>query len=244
MIRPSLLVALLGGLGLSLGLAAPALALCDNPTAIPGELYVCKAWPAQPELSISARATPMPGSRADGVDSYSLDVSLQDIENGWTLASNYQDSALFSDAVALQGLQIDTARYRLNQEQWAFGLRVQYQHSSSAIPYEKTVLNLYRQRDKEVLVLLEGLLVDERAGEFGWGGECVGHSRSLHRTLEIGRGQGQGFADLIVRTREVRTEHFKGPEGCDSRELAPNNSAVTLHYDGRRYPLPKSLKGA
>ncbi|MCE4053293.1 hypothetical protein [Pseudomonas sp. Au-Pse12] len=235
------------GLGLALcawlGVVTAAQARCDNTTDTPGEFYVCKPWPAEPELSISARATPMPGSQAGDVSSYSLDVSLQDIDSGWTLASNYKDSALFSDAVALQGLQIDTGRYRLNQEQRAFGLRVLYHHSSSAMPYEKSVLTLYRREDKEVLPLLEGLVMDESNGEFGWGGECVGRSRTLHRTLEVGSGQRNAYADLIVRTREVSTEHFKGRDGCESRDLPPRNTQVTLHYDGRQYPLPKALKG-
>jgi len=235
------------GLGLALcawlGVVTAAQARCDNTTDTPGEFYVCKPWPAEPELSISARATPMPGSQAGDVSSYSLDVSLQDIDSGWTLASNYKDSALFSDAVALQGLQIDTGRYHLNQEQRAFGLRVLYHHSSSAMPYEKSVLTLYRREDKEVLPLLEGLVMDESNGEFGWGGECVGRSRTLHRTLEVGSGQRNAYADLIVRTREVSTEHFKGRDGCESRDLPPRNTQVTLHYDGRQYPLPKALKG-
>lgn len=235
------------GLGLALcaglGVVTAAQAGCDNTTGVPGGFYVCKPWPAEPELSISARATPMPGSQAGDVSSYSLDVSLQDIDSGWTLASNYKDSALFSDAVALQGLQIDTGRYRLNEEQRAFGLRVLYHHSSSAMPYEKSVLTLYRREDKEVLPLLEGLVVDESNGEFGWGGECEGSSRTLHRTLEVGSGQRNGYADLIVRTREVSTRHFKGRDGCESRDLPPRNTLATLHYDGQRYALSKALKG-
>ncbi|PYY85293.1 hypothetical protein DNK59_15110 [Pseudomonas sp. TKO26] len=50
------------GLGLALcaglGGVTAAQAGCDNTTDIPGELHVCKPWPAEPELSISARATP------------------------------------------------------------------------------------------------------------------------------------------------------------------------------------------
>ncbi len=225
-----------------------AQAECDSRVDVPGELHVCKVWPAEPGMSISARATPMPGARDDGTRSYSLDVALLFDDSGWAVASNYKDSALFSDAVALQGLQIDTARYRLNQAERAFGLRVLYSHSSSAAPYEKTVLTLYRRDDKEILPLLEGLVVDESAGEFGWGGECSGHSRTLHRTLHrtlaTGPGQHHGYADLIVRSRELKTEHFKGRDGCGSRDLPARNSTLTLHYDGVRYPIPDALKGS
>ncbi|MBC2655345.1 hypothetical protein H7A76_07830 [Pseudomonas sp. MSSRFD41] len=233
------------GLGLALlGLlvVTAARADCDGRVDVPGALHVCKAWPAQPGMSISARATPMPG---DGdTRSYSLDVALVADDSGWTVASNYKDSALFCDAVAVQGMQIDTARYRLNQAEQAFGLRVLYSHDSNAAPYEKSVLTLYRREDKEILPLLEGLVVAERSGEFGWEGQCSGHSRAMRRTLQMGPGQRHGYADLIVRTREIKTERFKGRDGCDSRDLSARNSTLTLHYDGVRYPIPNALKGS
>lgn len=47
------------------------------------------------------------------------------------------------------------------------------------------MLTLYRREDKGVLPLLEGLVMDESHGEFGWGGECEGRSRTLYRTLAV-----------------------------------------------------------
>lgn len=223
-----------------LGVATAVQAECDSSVDIPGELHVCKSWPAEPGMSISARAIPMPGNDSDDTRSYSLDVALLYDDPGLAVASNYQESALFSDAVALQGMEIDTARYRLNEEVRAFGLRVLYHHGSSAIPYEKSVLTLYRRDGKEILPLLEGLVMDESSGEFGWDGQCGGHSRTVHRTLEVGTRQRHGYADLIVRSRELGVEHFQGRDGCESRDLPPKLGVVTLHYDGRRYPLPKS----
>ncbi|AZC16869.1 hypothetical protein [Pseudomonas sp. CMR5c] len=229
---------------LGLLVVTAARADCDDRVDVPGQLHACKAWPAQPGMSISARATPMPGPEDADTRSYSLDVALVDSDSGWAVASNYKDSALFCDAVAVQGLQIDTARYRLNRAEQAFGLRVLYSHDSSAAPYEKSVLTLYRREDKELLPLLEGLVVAESSGEFGWEGQCSGHSRAMRRTLQMGPGQRHGYADLIVRTREIKTEHFKVGDGCDSRDLPARNSTLTLHYDGVRYPIPDALKGS
>ncbi|BCQ67482.1 hypothetical protein PEQA60_14720 [Pseudomonas sp. Eqa60] len=227
-----------------LGVATMALAECDNSPNSPGELHVCKPWPAEDGINIGVRASPMQGAENAKVPRYNLDVALLLDDSGWAVASYNKDLARRSDGLALQGLQIDTGRYQLSEEERAFGLRATYRRASSTHPHEKTVLTLFVRDGKGLPPRLEGLVVDERRAELGRGGECVGRSRTLHRTLELGNGQRNGHADLLVRTRIVDTEHFKGPAGCESRDLAPRDSRVTLHYDGQRYPLPKTLTGA
>ena len=227
-----------------LGMATTALAECSDSIYVPGELHVCKPWPAEEGMNIGVRATPMQGPVNTKAPRYNLDVALLLDDNGWAVASYNKDLAPRSDGLALQGLQIDTGRYQLSEEERAFGLRVNYHRASSTRPYEKTVLTLFVRDGKGLPPRLEGLVVDERRAELSRGGECVGRSRTLYRTLELGNGQRNGHADLLVRTRIVDTEHFKGPAGCESRDLAPRDSRVTLHYDGQRYPLPKTLTGA
>ncbi|MHC8378688.1 PA3715 family protein [Pseudomonas sp. MDT1-16] len=58
-----------------------------------------------------------------------------------------------------EGLVIDTARYKLASDVRAFGLRSDFGHRSSAMPYSKTDLALYLRDGNTLRPVLEGLVV-------------------------------------------------------------------------------------
>ncbi len=139
-----------------LGVATMALAECDNSPNSPGELHVCKPWPAEDGINIGVRATPVQGAENAKVPRYNLDVALLLDDSGWAVASYNKDLARRSDGLALQGLQIDTGRYQLSEEERAFGLRATYRRASSTHPHEKTVLTLFVRDGKGLPPRLEG----------------------------------------------------------------------------------------
>ena len=103
----------------------------------------CKVWPAFKDQAIAAKSTFTPVSEDvnDG-GMFDLELSIVNSTNDQTLATYCKNEA-YPDAVGFEGLIIDTARYKLAPHVRAFGLRSDFGHRSSAMPYSKTDLALY-----------------------------------------------------------------------------------------------------
>ena len=115
----------------------------------------CKAWPADPSKTIVAlvhfqkgsyfNAPPVPGNGL-----FDLDVLIVKSDNGEILQRHLQKGALSSDAMALSGITIDTARYTLAQQIRAFGVRADFSHSGGSNPAHYQVINLYIAQSKKI----------------------------------------------------------------------------------------------
>nr|WP_323164008.1 hypothetical protein [Pseudomonas atacamensis] len=127
-------------------MAGQAWADC-TPPALSGEadFSLCKDWPAYPQLTITALSTfvPDPVYGHDGsVGSYDLDLAVT-AGSPKSLATYHQPSAFLSDAIALESLELDTARYKLTPDLRAFGVRAHFKGSSRVNPLDEILLSLY-----------------------------------------------------------------------------------------------------
>jgi len=147
----------------------------------------------------------------------------------------------YSDAVAYEGLAIDTARYKLTPDDRAFGIRSSFEHNSSVSPYYKTELALYLREGDSLRPVLEGLVISTGRGE--WDGNCAGQGEKTQRTLDIGKTLHNGFADLVVTSTVTVTESVVVGEACKDTSKTLKPTRITLNYDGKRYVVPEALKG-
>jgi len=53
--------------------------------------------------------------------------------------------AFYSDAIELTDFEIDTARYQLNNESRAFGVRSNFAHNPYSFSFSEQLINLYVQ---------------------------------------------------------------------------------------------------
>ncbi len=206
----------------------------------------CKLWPAFPGRSIVVLPMPRPSSEP-GVSAYDLALLvIQRPDNGNTerdtiLSRFFEPNALTEDAIAIQDIRIDTARYTLAPDARAFGIRVRYRASSRANPYASETLRLYAAQGTKLRKVLDEIELDMDGGE--WDAQCSGRFDQVRSTLSVAHSTSQGYADLLLqRTQtESRAEPQAGGE-CSEKALPARLRSFTLHYDGDSYRVPKALR--
>jgi len=203
------------------------------------EHAACKIWPADPSLTLAVQPMLKAGGSADdGV--YDVEILVADSQSGAIVAHRYEPAAITSDAVALSGINLDTARYQLTPQLRAFGVRVSYDHMSSAAPFEAEALSLY---------VLEGHTLRRVLGNLGTligSGEsdtrCVGHYTKTVRTVAIGAPGASGYATLHIGESSVNSVSKEVSGDCVSTDHPSKRTGTTLDYDGNAYPVPKPLQ--
>ncbi len=226
-------------------LASQAHADCVKPE-FEGEygFTACKEWPAYPGLIITAKSQWEPGSTygETGPDgTYDLDLAILEAGTANPLASWHRDTAFESDAIALQELTIDTARYRLTPELRAFGVRADFKGSSRVNPVAEHQLSLYVKEGQTLRPVLDRLVVYEFGGE--WDGNCAGERYELSRTVEIAKTTSHGFADLTIKTQRSGITGVGEGDACEDKVSEAKPVLTTLRYDGKAYVLPNGFSG-
>ncbi|MGA5586317.1 hypothetical protein ACPCHW_08590 [Pseudomonas siliginis] len=226
-------------------MAGQAWADC-TPPAVSGEadFSLCKDWPAYPSLTITALSTfvPDPVYGHDGsVGSYDLDLAVITAGSPKPLATYHQPSVFLSDAIALENLELDTARYKLTPDLRAFGVRAHFKGSSRVNPLDETLLSLYVKEGDKLRPVLDRLVVYSFSGE--WDGNCAGERSETVRTLEMGKTSSHGYADIIVRSVTMGLVGEGPPDTCESKTTHEKPVLTTLRYDGQQYFVPENLRG-
>lgn len=223
--------------------ASQAQAGCEETSLGLQSFTICKVWPAYDDQTIVATSIFKPDSVDANNDGGNVDLELSVIHSTGSkpLATYRKTDAYYSDAVAYDGLAIDTARYKLTPGDRAFGIRSSFGHHSSVSPYNKTELALYIKEGEILRPVLEGLVISTSRGE--WDGNCAGQGEETQRTVDIGKTMHNGFADLVVSSTVTETKNFVVGEKCESKSKKLKPSRVTLTYDGKQYVVPEALKG-
>lgn len=223
--------------------AGQAQAGCEEAPFGERTFTICKVWPAYDDQSIVATSTFKPDSGDANNDGGNVDLELSLIHSSSSkrLASYHKKDAYYSDAVAYEGLSIDTARYKLTTDSRAFGIRSSFEHSSSVNPFHKTELALYLKEGDALRPVLEGLVISTSRGE--WDGNCAGEGERTQRTVDIGNTTHNGFADLVVSSTVTVTKSFLVGDECKDTSRKLKTTRVTLNYDGKQYVVPEALRG-
>lgn len=226
-------------------LAGQAFADCSPaPVAHDMDFSICKDWPAYPGLTLSASTnfSPDPVYGASGiVGLYDLHLSLLATSCSKSLATFDQASAFSVDAIALEELKFDTARYKLKPDLQAFGVRVRFKNSSRLNPLDETWLSLYVKDGNALRPVMDRLVVHEYGGE--WDGNCAGERYETSRTVELAKASTNGYADLIIKTISSSTVGNGEGEACVSNTVTQKPVLTTLRYDGKNYAVPRDFKG-
>ncbi len=198
----------------------------------------CKPWPANPAQTLAVLPIPQKEGDPDSTV-YDVEVLLADSNTGAILAHSYEPSAIISDAVSLQGISLDTARYQLSAQQRAFGVRTSYAGSSRVNPYGADTLSLYVVEGAKLRRVLDNLQVHANDGE--WDGNCAGHFSDTVRTLALGPAGASGYATLQVAEKTVLTTQKPAGNECPSVDKPGAHASYTLQYEGSAYTVPKAL---
>lgn len=199
---------------------------------------ICKVWPADESKTIVV--LPFPHETGED-DTYDLDVLLINSESGELIANRWQADVLISDAIRLDSFDIDTARYQLNPQTLAFGIRFNYVGSSQANPFNIQYLNLYVEQGKKLRQVITQLPMNQSSGE--WDTNCDGEFETHDRKIILGNNTTNDYVDLIISEKsqnQIYKENDKGE--CAEQIINLPNKRTFLHYNGVEYPITTSVK--
>jgi hypothetical protein len=197
----------------------------------------CKVWSGDPSKTIVALAHFQPGSSFTSPESnmglYDLDTLIVNTMTGEIISRLFQKGALSSDAIVLDKISIDSARYSLAPNVRAFGIRIHHKHPIRGYPHEFEELNLYVANGKKIRLVLDALATLDSGGEVG---ECEGNLSDVRRTLAMGKSTNHGYADVIVTTKTIDSESKLINGDCKEVAQKPVFTQDILQFDGERYP--------
>ena len=214
-----------------------------HPTrALDHERAVCQPWRGFAGRFIVV--LPLPRATSDpGVTQFDLDVLVvQQADNGNTdratvVSRLFEPSAMSEDAVRINEIKVDTARYILATDARAFGLRIVRQGSSRVNPYSNETLTLYVPQGPKLARVLDELEMTLERGE--WDANCAGNFETVRGSLSIARSTSHGWADLHLRQTRTQTRSSAQGEECVTQERPAKFSSQTLRYDGTAYRATK-----
>lgn len=201
----------------------------------------CKAWPANPDLLLVAvplmQDTPDPENGHDG----ELDVLVLDRQTLQVRQRLQLPDLMSDDAVRIDSLSFDTARYDVAQDRRAFGIRIEREGPSRANPLSETSLRLFVVDGDALRMVLGGLVVNRSSGE--WDTNCAGKFNESAVSLAIGKGQSKGYRDLVANeARSTSHGAVQQGGGCTERTMQDGTTRHTLRFDGKRYRIPERLR--
>lgn len=201
----------------------------------------CKVWRADPAKTIVAvaalqklSASGQPSTFDHGV--YGLSVFVVTTGDGEILHRFVESDWLTSDAISLSGISIDTVRYRLANDVTAFGVRTTRSNPGA----EVTTLDLYVAGAGNLTRVLKGLNVVSHFSESRHDHDCY-HASETDRTVAIAKSNTRGYADLVIREKNVVTEPKRSRGECTMKETRFAGRYL-LRFDGNIYPKPKALQ--
>ncbi|WP_260258647.1 hypothetical protein [Vibrio intestinalis] len=203
----------------------------------------CKVWPANPKLAILALKADHPSTFEESREAETSDliVLMVSTETNTILSVHTEDDALFSDAIYVTGIEIDTAYYKLANDTVAFGIKEYRSGSSSVYPFHNTSMSLYTYKRGRINKVLDNMQVQKFAGE--WDTHCEGKSGEDKRIIIIQKQSNQGYANLLVKTTTTKWQTLLTGDECSDVVTNTDKQQITLKYDGHAYPVPKAMQG-
>jgi len=198
----------------------------------------CKVWSADTSLTLAVLSFKQKATDPDAA-TYDVDVLVAKSDTGEVLAHLYRTAALNGDAITIEGVGLDTARYQLAPDTRAFGVRIDHQGSSRVNPFTDSVLDLYVVQGHTLKRVLSNLETHVENGD--WDGDCAGTFSSVNRVVSIDPNQVHGYAVLRVSQKSGTRNATMNGDQCVSRDVPPVREDFTLQYDGTQYAVPKKL---
>ncbi|WP_175252721.1 hypothetical protein [Pseudomonas sp. BMW13] len=199
---------------------------------------ICKVWPARPHLTLVA--VPLLREEHDDHGQSDLEVLLLDSARQDVVARLIEPNRLDWDAIFVDGIEFDTAPYRLRAQDLAFGVRIKRRNGSAPNPFHETELNLYELDGQQLRSVLSELVVQRSGGE--WDTHCAGEfSESTGVVIITERVGHVGYRDLQLRMSAIHSRSAEVAGDCQTVERSTQRSRYTIEYGDERYLLPIEL---
>jgi len=197
-------------------------------------MAVCKRRPDNPDTLVAV--VPMSAETGELRD---LQILVIDLPRQTVVARRVERNVLEGDAIYVNAVALDTARYALAPKQRAFGVRIRWKGSSGPNPYSRETLSLYTVSSPRIERNLAGLVTWERWGE--WDMDCTGTFSSVSRTISVApREEGDARLNVTQKTKDERMT--KTPTGCATAVVREAVRRRVLSVAGGKYVVPSTMQ--
>lgn len=190
------------------------------------DLVVQQVIPYSPDKSVVV----IPKIIEEDEYSFSCDFYLLIINNDSGLIQNtfFEPNSLISDAVRIDNISIDFAPYNLNATTRAFGVRILYEGSSRANPYENEDISLFIPQDSLLVRVLKNYSIASITGE--WDTNCNGYFVTEKAVLIISDKKTNNYCDIKVKNETTTTIQTQVNDDCKEDTSVTNKTSI-LKYD-------------
>ena len=148
------------------------------------------------------------------------------------------ENKLFSDALNLENISLDTTHYKISENNRAIGLRLQYRVYSSVNPASMVLLNLYDFQNKKQI--LENFIMISYHAETN--GRCNASVEENNLNLIMQSSKTNMNYDIQAVNKNVLYEGFETEEGCSETDHQISLQKFLLKFDGTQYQLPHKYR--
>ena len=199
-------------------------------------LSPCKTWPYNNDLTIVLLTYPQAGTTASNLENglleYDVYTLVYNTQEHQIVQKLYEKGRYSSDALVLEGITIDTARYDLSKTQRAFGVSAHYVGSSRVNPMETYELSLYLPQEKNLQLVVRDYPTLYDGG--AWDGMCAGEFERVTSSLALSSSAHHGLYDLKVYQKNVTITVVQKQE-CVENVHKSQHRTFELHFDGTHY---------
>ena len=146
---------------------------------------------------------------------------------------SHQTNNWLSDAVRLDGIQIDPNPYKITEDRVAFGINVSHFGSSRVNPYSNKTLSLFVKSGDSLLKVLSDYTIEDYGGE--WNGDCDGEFTEEKKWLVMRSEKTNGYFDIDVMKKLNYTKQFNDKKGDCLATEKDETKNVILKFNGNTY---------
>lgn len=200
-------------------------------TQLRNDLFVAKVLPHAKTQTVMV--IPKLISEDEGMFDVDAIVLVVNNQTGKIIQKFKSENSLFSDAVYISSIAIDTAPYMLTKDVRAFGIRVNYAGSSRVNPYEEVHLSLFVQEGNSLRRVLTEEMVERSNGE--WDGNCAGEFHARKSILSFETEATNGYFNIVIKEHSTITisEEINGE--CEEKITEKRDKKIVFYYNGKSY---------
>lgn len=145
---------------------------------------------------------------------------------------------LVSDAISLDSIELDTANYKISNQQRALGLRLHYSGHSQPNPFSMQLLNLYDLQQKKQI--LDSMIVERYRAETDT--RCAADVEERKSILRMLNSTSKNYYDIQVNSSVAKSKFHGTYDDCHETKQKPTGQVFTLKFDGKQYMIPTKFK--
>lgn len=204
----------------------------------------CKTNPANKNQIIAAIAFRQHGTKNNNREQsgdYDLGLAILDEKSNQIIASSLQRNRFTSDGYIFNGIEIDTANYRVSDSARAFGVRARFgidmgfqsaQELSLFIPSGTSIKELLSNLEVEISFHFENAPV----------GSLL-RTRRSQRTVSLSPQKHKGFYDILINEKIIDRDYVRNDTGEEKNELfETHQKTYVVRFRNTNYEIPPELR--